>query len=85
MDKNTAGDTSTRRQVRYNQGMGNKRSIVAVVKKVKLTDQKKDAEFWRTQPHSARIAALEEIRSEYAKWKYNAKPGFQRVCRIIKR
>jgi hypothetical protein len=56
-----------------------------VIKKGKLTDKKKDAAYWRTQPYSARLAALEEIRQEYHRWRYGAQPGFQRVYRVVKR
>ncbi|RPI87903.1 MAG: hypothetical protein EHM40_22675 [Chloroflexi bacterium] len=56
-----------------------------VVTKVKLTDRKTDSAYWRKQPYSARLAALEEIRQEYHRWRYGAEPGFQRVCQIVKR
>ena len=59
--------------------------IKKVIKKGKLTDKKTDAAYWRKQPYSARLAALEEIRQEYHRWRYGAQPGFQRVYRIIKR
>jgi hypothetical protein len=59
--------------------------IKKVVRKVKLTDKKTDAAFWRKQPYLARLAALEELRQEYHRWRYGAEPGFQRVYKIIKR
>jgi 2-polyprenyl-3-methyl-5-hydroxy-6-metoxy-1,4-benzoquinol methylase len=43
------------------------------------------AAYWRTQSYQARLEALEQIRQEYIRWKYDADPGFQRVCNIIKR
>ncbi|MCZ2287937.1 MAG: hypothetical protein LC138_03785 [Anaerolineales bacterium] len=49
-----------------------------------MNEQKSDAEYWRAQPPAARIAALEEIRREYHKWKYGAEPRLQRIYRIIK-
>ena len=60
-------------------------SIAKVVTKVRFSDRNKDADYWREQPYQARLAALEQIRQEYHRWKYNAEPGFQRVYHIIKR
>jgi hypothetical protein len=31
------------------------------------------------------LAALEQIRQEYHRWKYGVQPRFQRVYRIVKR
>ncbi|GER78617.1 conserved hypothetical protein [Candidatus Denitrolinea symbiosum] len=59
-------------------------TIEKVVTKLKMNEQKSDAEYWRAQPPAARIAALEEIRREYHKWKYGAEPRLQRIYRIIK-
>jgi len=59
--------------------------IKKVVTKVKLTDKKTDAAYWRKQSFSARLTALEEIRQEYHLWRYGAEPGFQRVYTIVKR
>lgn len=59
--------------------------IKKVVKKVKLSDKKTDSAYWRRQSYSARLAALEEIRQEYHRWRYGAEPGFQRVYTIVKR
>lgn len=59
--------------------------IKKVIRKGKLTDKKTDAAYWRKQPYSARLAALEEIRREYHCWRHGAEPGFQRVYRIVKR
>jgi len=59
--------------------------IKKVVTKVKLNDLKTDSAYWRKQPYSARLAALEEIRQEYHRWRYGAEPGFQRVYTIVKR
>lgn len=60
------------------------RTIAKIVTKSKMSEQKSDAEYWRAQPPSARIAALEEIRREYHKWRYGEEPRMQKVCRIIK-
>ena len=59
--------------------------IKKVVTKVKLKDKKTDAAYWRKQPYVARLAALEELRQEYHRWRYGAEPGFQRVYKIVKR
>ena len=59
-------------------------SIAKVVKKVRLGSEDRAVEYWRTQPYQARLAALEQIRQEYHRWKKDAQPGFQRVYRIVK-
>jgi hypothetical protein len=59
--------------------------IAKVVTKVKREDKKTDATYWRKQPYEARLAALEELREEYHRWRYGAEPGFQRVYKIVKR
>lgn len=59
--------------------------IKKVVRKAKLTDKKTDSAYWRKQSYSARLAALEEIRREYHRWRYGAEPGFQRIYTIVKR
>ncbi len=58
--------------------------IARVVTRRRLKDPKNDAAFWRSLPPEERIAALEQIRSEYHRWKFHAEPGFQRVFRIVK-
>lgn len=59
--------------------------IKKVVTKVKLSDKKTDAIYWRKQSPAARLKALEEIRQEYHRWRHGAEPGFQRVYTIVKR
>jgi hypothetical protein len=53
--------------------------------RMSMRDQKSDSAYWRTQPFQARLAALEQIRREYHRWRYDAEPGFQRVYHIVKR
>jgi hypothetical protein len=65
--------------------MQKKSGIKKVVKKLQLRDKKADSTFWRRQPYTARLAALEEIRQEYHRWRYGAEPGFQRVYTVVKR
>ena len=60
-------------------------SIKKVCKKVGLHEQKSDFAYWQTQSYEARLAALEEIRREFHRWKYGAEPRFQRVYSIVKR
>jgi hypothetical protein len=44
-----------------------------------LEDHKSDFGFWQSQPYDFRLAALEQIRTEYNTWKYGTEQGFQRV------
>lgn len=53
--------------------------IAKVVRKVRLEDQPREADYWRTQSHAARLEALEEIRWEYHSWKGDAEPRLERV------
>jgi hypothetical protein len=69
-----------------------KRQIKPVVKKVNIHEAGNDFAYWQSQPYEARLAALEEIRREYHAWinstskeTADVHPGFQRICRIIKR
>jgi hypothetical protein len=48
--------------------------IARVVRKVKIGELKSDAAYWRTLPPLKRLAALEEIRREYHRWKYGGEP-----------
>jgi hypothetical protein len=59
--------------------------IKKVVTKGKLSDKKTDTAYWRKLPYQERIAALEDIRREYHRWRYGAEPGFQRVYTVVKR
>jgi hypothetical protein len=65
--------------------MDTERSIVKTYAKVKLQEQKSDFEYWQTQTAEKRLAALEQIRSEYHAWKYDPQPRFQRVLSVTKR
>ena len=53
--------------------------------KVGLHERSGDFAFWQSQPWTARLEALEEIRREYARWKYGAEQGLQRVCQVVRR
>lgn len=54
-------------------------SIAKVCTKLKIGEQKNDFAYWQTQSYARRLAALEQIRQEFHRWKYDAEPGFQRV------
>ena len=51
---------------------------------VKMGEEKSDFVFWKKQTFEQRLRALEEIRSEYNKWRYGVGQEFQRVYRVIK-
>jgi hypothetical protein len=53
--------------------------------KVNIHGQKSDFAYWQTQPYQVRLAALEQIRQEYHRWRYGAEPRLQRVYTIVKR
>ena len=55
------------------------------VRKIKRNEANSDFEYWQSQPFEKRLEALEVIRQEYHRWKYDTEPGFQRVYRIVKR
>ena len=57
-------------------------AIEKVVRKIPLDKQDREADYWRTQPYQARLAALEHIRREYHQWKYGSEPRLQRVYTI---
>ena len=65
--------------------MPSQSKIARVVTKVPLKEARSDFAYWQTQSYEARLAALEEIRRDYHRWKYNAEPRLQRVCTITKR
>lgn len=60
-------------------------AVAKVVKKERLCEQSNDFAYWQAQPVEVRLAALEQIRREYHRWKYNAEPRLQRVYTIVKR
>lgn len=65
--------------------MNENERVAKVVRIVPLKQPKSDFVYWQSQPFAARLEALEEIRREYHRWKYNAEPGFQRVYKVVKR
>ena len=59
--------------------------IAKVVTKVKFGQDDSDAAYWQAQPPEVRLAALEEIRREYHRWKYGGEPRMRKVVTIINR
>jgi len=41
---------------------------------VTFRDRERDFAYWQTQPYHVRLAALEQIRREYHRWRYGAEP-----------
>ena len=64
--------------------MAKQRRIATVVTKKKLDEPQSDLAYWLSQPPEARLAALEEIRQEYIRWKYDVQPRLQRVWKIVR-
>ncbi len=58
--------------------------ISKVVKKYDINNQPNDFSYWKSKSYQERLAALEQIRSEYNSWRYHAEQRLQRVYRIIK-
>ena len=63
--------------------MPESRQIAAVVVRKRLGEPQSDLAYWLSQPPAARLAALEEIRQDFIRWKYDAQPRLQRVCAIV--
>jgi hypothetical protein len=61
------------------------RAVQKVCAKIGLRERKTDFAYWQSQSYVTRLAALEQIRSEYHRWRYGAEPRLQRVYSIVKR
>ena len=61
------------------------RTISKVAHKVPLREQPTDFAYWQTQPYQARLAALEQIRQEYHRWRDDSEPRFRRFFHIVQR
>ena len=59
--------------------------IQKTVIKVSIRQQPSDFAYWQSQPYRVRLAALEEIRQGYHRWRHDAESRLQRVYRIVKR
>ena len=64
--------------------MSSERDMEKVFRKFNIDSQPTDFAYWQNQPYEKRLAALEEIRNEYHRWKNDSESKFQRVYRIIK-
>ncbi len=64
--------------------MDKPRQIALVYRKMRISEQGSDLEYWLAQPFAARLAALEEIRREYHAWKYGTEPRFQRIITVLR-
>lgn len=62
-----------------------KRQIEKVFFRRNIHDRQNDVAYWLSQPPEARIAAVEELRSQYNQWRYGAQPRLERVYRVVKR
>ncbi len=65
--------------------MKSENKIAKAITKTPLGEEKSDFDYWQTKSYVERLAALEEIRQEFNRWKYgDAEQRFQRVYRIVK-
>ena len=60
------------------------RQIALVYRKMRISEQGSDVEYWLPQPPGARLAALEEIRREYHGWELGEEQKVERVVTIIR-
>ena len=65
--------------------MDNPRQIALVYRKMRISEQGSDVDYWLAQPPGARLAAPEEIRCEYHGWEPGEEPRIKKVITIIKR
>ena len=66
------------------QTMDKKRQIALVYRKLRISEQGSDVEYWLSQPPGARLAALEEIRRVYHGWGPGKEPRIEKVVTIIR-
>ena len=59
--------------------------VARVARKVPLGRQPTDFAYWQARPYEERLAALEEIRQEYHRWRYDTEPRLQRLYQVFKR
>ena len=59
--------------------------VQKIVTKVNIRQQTSDFAYWQSRPYAERLAALEDIRQEYHRWRHDAESRLQRVYRIVKR
>ena len=59
-------------------------SALGVHQSQKSHEDSGDAAYWVTKSPQQRLAAVEEIRTEYIQWKFGAQSRLQRVYRVVK-
>jgi hypothetical protein len=59
--------------------------IRKILTRVRMGESKSDFAYWQSQPYVTRLAALEQIRTEYHHWRYGGEPRLQRIYSIVKR
>jgi hypothetical protein len=64
--------------------MNSEMRIGLTVNKVSISERQNDTAYWRTRSYQDRLAALEQIRQEFHRWKYGDEPRLQRVYTIFK-
>lgn len=65
--------------------MDSPRAMKKVVRRSSFGEPPTDISDWREKSYEARLAALEEIRQEYHRWRYDPQPRFQRFYKIVGR
>lgn len=55
------------------------------VSKARLGESRSDAAYWLSRPPAERLAAVEELRREYHRWRHDAEPRLQRVSLVARR
>jgi hypothetical protein len=53
-----------------------------VVKIINLKDKQSDFLYWQSKSELERLEAIEILREQFIKYKYNASTRLQRVCRV---
>lgn len=54
-----------------------------VLKIISIKDKQSDYAYWTTKTPQERLEAIEFLRQQYIKYKYDIQQGLQRVCRVI--
>ena len=65
--------------------MNKPRQIALVYRKMRISEQGSDLEYWLSHPPAPRLAPVEEIVREYHGWKPGQEPRIEKVITIIKR
>ncbi len=71
-------------RMRHKNVMDKSRQIALVYRKMRISEQGSDLEYWLAQPPGARLAALEEIRREYHAWELGDEPRIEKVITVVR-